>query len=245
MSKSLSSVDEKPDTDSTGHIYSNNRLIVPYVLPYAAYVAIASLFDFLGPSLNYAIRIAVVTSILWWAWPWYVPFRGPGNTLISVLIGIVFGIVGILLWIVLMSPFAEPSQSSWDNVSFAARVSAATLLVPLFEELLMRGFVLRIAHQWVVERKNNTSDALERVIHEKSVNSFKPGDWSPFAIFFSSAVFMMGHRLVEWPAAFVYGALLGVLWIVRKDLISCICAHATSNLALGGFVYVTGSYEYW
>ena len=144
-----------------------------------------------------------------------------------------------------MYPFVEPERSPWNDFSFFARIAAATLLVPVFEELLMRCFVFRVAHQWVVERKNNAENAFEKVIHEKTLNDFKPGEWSPFALFFSSAIFMMGHSLVEWPAAFVYGILIGLLWIVRKDLVSCMVAHATSNLALGIFVYLTNSYEYW
>ena len=231
--------------DSCDISYSNHRLFVPYVLPYAAYVGIANLFGFLEPSLNYAIRILVIPLILLWAWPWYAPFRGPGNTAISVLVGVVFGIGGIMLWIVFMCPFVEPMESSWNVSSFLLRIAAASALVPVFEELLMRAFVFRLAHQWSVERKNNTENAFERVIHEKSVNNFKPGEWSFFAVFFSSAVFMMGHRLVEWPAAFVYGTVLSVLWIVRKDLVSCIVAHATSNLALGIYVYSANRWEYW
>ncbi len=245
MHKKLLSSKDRMEVISTGFSYSNYQLLVPYVLPYAAYVSIASLFDFLEPGINYIFRIVAVTSLLLWAWRWYVPLRGPGNLLTSVFVGMIFGIVGIVLWIALLNPFVEPERSPWDEFSFFARIAAATLLVPVFEELLMRCFVFRVAHQWFVEKKNNTENAFEKVVHEKTLNDFKPGEWSAFAIFFSTAVFMMGHSLVEWPAAFVYGVLIGILWIIRKDLISCIVAHATSNMALGAYVYASGRWEYW
>ena len=36
---------------------------------------------------NYSLRILVVTSLLIWAWQWYVSFRGPGNTFLISSIG--------------------------------------------------------------------------------------------------------------------------------------------------------------
>jgi len=132
-----------------------------------------------------------------------------------------------------------------DNFSFFMRLFASTLLVPVFEELLMRVYVFRLAHQWYVERKTNTHDAYKKVVHEKSPNEFKPGDWNLFAIIFSTTIFTLGHQVIEWPSAIVYGLLMALLWILRKDILSCIIAHATTNLAFGIYVYATGSWQYW
>ena len=49
----------------------------------------------------------------------------------------------------------------------------------------------------------------------------------------------------EWPAAIAYGLLMCILWARRKDLLSCIAAHATTNVALAAFVLMTGRWEYW
>jgi uncharacterized protein len=65
------------------------------------------------------------------------------------------------------------------------------------------------------------------------------------AIAFSTLAFMSGHHIQEWPAAVAYGLLMAVLWIRRKDLIVCIAAHATTNIGLACFVFVTGKWQYW
>lgn len=224
---------------------SNYKLLLPYVLPYVAYVLIANLFSSLDVGLNYALRIVVVSGILFWAWRRYVPFRGPGNYLYSIVIGIVFGLVGTILWVALLSPFVTPMKMASDNISFFMRLLASTLLVPVFEELLMRVYVFRLAHQWYLERKTNKVNVYETVFHEKSLNDFKPGDWSLFAIIFSTIIFALGHQIIEWPSAIVYGLLMVFLWILRKDVLSCIIAHATTNLTFGIYVYITGNWSYW
>ena len=111
----------------------------------------------------------------------------------------------------------------------------------------MRG--LRIANSPSMgcrEKETIPSNALDTVIYENSVNNFKPGDWSPFAIFFSSAVFMMGHRIAEWPAAFV-------LRDFARDPMDCQkrpdivyrCSRYFQSGVGGLHVYFTDSYEYW
>jgi len=154
-------------------------------------------------------------------------------------------LAGTFLWIALLSPFVPSGDLASDNFSFLMRLFASTLLVPVFEELLMRVYVFRLAHQWYVERKTNTQDAYQKVVHEKSPNDFKPGDWNLFAIIFSTTIFTLGHQVIEWPSAIVYGLLMALLWILRKDILSCIIAHATTNLAFGIYVYATGSWQYW
>jgi len=224
---------------------SYHKLAIAYILPYAAYVTIASLLSGLDPGINYTIRIGVVGAILIWGWRRYVPLRGPGNWIVSVVAGIIFGLLGILLWIALLFPFVTSGEAAGDNFSFGMRILASTLLVPIFEELLMRVYVFRLVHHWYMERKIKKDNAFNRVFHTKSLNDFKPGDWSFFAIIFSSIIFALGHQVVEWPAAFAYGLLMAFLWVWRKDVLTCVMAHATTNLTLGLYVYLTGSWQYW
>jgi membrane protease YdiL (CAAX protease family) len=225
--------------------HSNYKLLLPYVLPYVAYVAIANLFGSLDAGINYALRIVVVSGILFWGWRRYVPFRRPGNTLYSMGVGIILGLAGTIFWVMLLSPFVTPGKMASDKVSFFMRLLASTLLVPVFEELLMRVYVFRLAHQWYIERKTKKVNAYETVFYEKSLNDFEPGEWSFFAILFSSIIFALGHQLIEWPSAIVYGLLMALLWVLRKDVLSCIVAHATTNLTFGIYVYITGSWAYW
>ncbi len=233
------------ETKTHHNPHSNYKLLLPYILPYVAYVTIANLFSGLDVGINYALRIVVVSGILFWGWRRYVPFRGPGNYLHSIGVGIIFGLAGTILWVALLSPFVTPGNMASDNVSFFMRLLASTLLVPVFEELLMRVYVFRLAHQWYIERKINKVNAYETVFYEKNLNDFRPGDWNLFAIIFSSIIFAFGHQMIEWPSAIVYGLLMAFLWILRKDVLSCIVAHATTNLTLGIYVYITGNWSYW
>ena len=224
---------------------SNYRLLWPYVIPYVAYVVIAGLFGCLAPEWNYLIRIIVVTATLFWAWRWYVPFCGPKSCVLSIIIGIIFGIIGTALWVVCLLPFVGSSAKEWGTSPFLARIIASTLLVPIFEELLMRVYIFRIAHQWYMERRMGQTRPFEKVFHEKSLNDVKPGEWSYFAIIFSTAAFAIGHPVIAWPAAIIYGFLMSGLWVIRKDIISCIIAHATTNFTLGLYIYFTGSWNLW
>jgi hypothetical protein len=230
--------------DKSNPSYSNYRLILPYTAPYFAYVLIANLFGGLEPEWNYLIRIIVVSALIVWSWRWYVPFRGPKNGFVSSIYGVCFGIIGTVLWVLLLKPFIDPAAEQWNMLAFVLRLIAATLLVAVFEELLTRVFIFRIAYQWFETRKT-TSNALEHVMHDKSLNSVGPGQWSLFAVAFSTIAFMLGHQVVEWPAAFVYGILMASLWIIRKDVLACIVAHGTTNFALGIYVYRTNSWGLW
>jgi len=235
-------------SDSTAHskaLVSNYNLLIPYFAPIFAYVAIVSLFSGLQTECNYALRIVVVSGIFVWAWHIYLPFTGPKDTFMSIGWGFLGGLLGTVLWISMLKPFVYNEATAWHQEAFYLRLLAASLLVPIFEETLMRGYIFRVAYQWSVERKRHNKHALYRVLHDQSINDVEPGAWSIPAILVSTIAFMVGHQVVEWPAAFLYGILMTILWIKRKDLISCIVAHATTNFTLGLYIYFTGHWELW
>ncbi len=225
----------------------NRQLLLPYAAPYLAYVAIASLLgDLLAPEVNYALRIVVVVVLLAWARGWYCALVGPRAPAISIVVGLAAGLAGAVLWIGLLTPFVDQGQTApWSSASFVLRLAAAGLLVPVFEELLMRGFIFRLALQWDQARREGDRQALQTALDERSVNAVRPGEWSWPAIAISTAVFTGGHGLQEWPAAIAFGLLMSWLWVVRKDLLSCVVAHAVTNISLAGYVMVTGSWGLW
>ena len=226
-------------------VISNYGLLLTYAAPYFAYVGIASLAGSLPAEWSYSINIVIVTAILFWAWRRYVPFTGPNGTFLSVIWGLPAGIAGTVIWILMLKPFVAAEPNGWSNSAFYLRLCAATLLVPVFEELLMRGYIFRLAYQWDMERKKKKDNALYRALHDRCINNFESGAWSITAILISTIAFTLGHQIVEWPAAFLYGLLMTLLWIKRKDLISCIVAHATTNLTLGLYVRLTQHWEFW
>lgn len=225
----------------------NRQLILPYAIPYLAYVAIASLVgDLVSTEVNYALRFVVVVLLLAWSRRWYCGLRGPESPGISVVVGLAAGLVGAVLWIGLLTPFVHQQQiQPWSNGSFVLRLAAAGLLVPVFEELLMRGFIFRLALQWDQARRQGDRQALQTALDERAVNDVGPGEWSWLAIAISTAAFTSGHHLQEWPAAIAFGLLMSLLWVYRKDLLSCIVAHAVTNITLAGYVMLTGSWHLW
>jgi membrane protease YdiL (CAAX protease family) len=219
-------------------------LLIPYIGPYFAYVVIASLFDAVSPLWNYSIRMAAVSILLLWFWRWYAPLTGPKRTPVSVLYGMIFGIFGTILWILMLKPFAAEGAKSWGTSEIIIRLMASSLLVPIFEELLMRVYIFRLSYQWRVERKKN-KNAFENALQNKNINNFEPGAWNAAAILVSTLAFALGHRINEFPAAALYGLLMIFLWIKRKDVISCMVAHGTTNLTLGIYVGLTRQWQLW
>ncbi len=234
----------KIETDKGTDFYTNYELLVPYVLPYFIYVIIGNLFGFVDLWLNYILRLILVSFFIYRYWQFYVPLNGPKNSIISVIIGLLFGLFGAFIWIFILSIFLESGGEAPDKYTFLIKLISITALVPIFEELLMRVYFFRLAHQWYLYRKEH-KETLYHVLHERSLNSINPGEWSFFALLFSTFVFAIGHSFVEWPSAFLYGPLMVSLWIIRKDIISCIVAHGFTNLVLGIYVYTTANWNYW
>jgi membrane protease YdiL (CAAX protease family) len=230
---------------------SNRDLMIPYFAPYFAYVGIASVFQNLIPmEVNYVLRLIVVPALILWAWRWYVPVTGPKSPAGSFAYGVGFGLVGLVLWCALYAPFTQPDTTAWSTFGFYLRLISASLIVPVFEEMVMRGYVFRFALQWDQRRqdrsrKKKIKGSFLKTLDNANIETVRPGEWSILAVVISSVVFAVGHTVPEWPAALAYGVLISVLWILRKDLFACIIAHATTNLTLALYVYFTGHWEFW
>jgi CAAX prenyl protease-like protein len=226
--------------------WTNRDLLIPYAAPYFAYVGLASFFNNKIPiEINYALRLIVVTGLLVWAWQWYFPVTGPKNRWVSALVGAVFGVIGLVLWIVCYQPFAGDAGEPWTMAGFYLRLVTASLVVPVFEELLMRGYIFRFVLAWDRFRKQKQSKPFTQTLENASVFDVEPGAWSVAAVILSTVIFTLGHTTGEWLACVVYGVLMCVLYIIRKDLLSCMVAHGTTNFGLALYVYYTGHWQLW
>lgn len=226
---------------------NNRRLIIPYAAPFLLYVAVASFAgDALSPEFNYSLRFILCFAALAWAWRWYLPFTGPYSPFGSTLFGILAGVIGVVIWVIMLIPFAPIVDAApWSIGSFLLRFVAAALLVPVFEELMMRGFIFRLAFQWSEARKMREEQSLQVALDERTINDVRPGDWSWPAVIISTLAFASGHQVYEWPAAVAFGLLMALLLIVRRDLLSCIVAHSTTNICLAIYVIKTDSWHLW
>lgn len=236
-----------PDHSENTPDLTNRDLFLPYLAPYFGYVVIASfLADRIAIEINYALRLAVTTALLVWAWRWYVPLRGPKNPFVSILYGVLWGLAGCAAWVLLLIPFLDASEAkAWSDTGFYLRLAAASLLVPVFEELFMRGYIFRVALQWDEARRQKEKRPFEKALDRRCLNDVAPGAWSPMAVAVSTIAFALGHGMAEWPASIVYGLIMMGLWITRKDLLSCVVAHATTNFALAWYVRLSGQWQFW
>ena len=157
---------------------TNRQLILPYAAPYLAYVGIANIpVEYLPAESSYILQLITVPLILCWTWRWYCPLKGPYSPLSSILFGAGAGLIGLIIWITLLAPFVSPvNKPPWSFNAFLLRLLSAGLIVPLFEELMMRGFVFRLTLQW----------------DNAQINNEEPGNWSWWAVILSTVVFTWG-----------------------------------------------------
>jgi membrane protease YdiL (CAAX protease family) len=225
---------------------TQQRLLLAYLLPYFAYVGCAEIpAEWLGPAANYGLRLVLCTGLLAWGFRVYVPLRGPGRPLVSIAGGAVVGLAGTALWIALVEPFVPRDAEPWETGAWGMRLLASSLVVPVFEELVMRGLVLRAALGYEQAHAAGHKDALGEALTARSLGQIAPGAWSIGAIVVSTLAFTVGHASSEWMGAFAYGLLMCGLWIVRRDLLSCVVAHAVTNATLAIYIRDSGSWGLW
>lgn len=239
-------------------IKTNNSLLVPYAAPYFLYILIAVLLgDFFPKEWIYTFRMILLPLLLLWFWKYKksylpsklgdVPVDKRRIVIKTVLRGVSGGIFGCLVWVLLLIPFVATTANAdpWNTNAFILRLITASLIVPVFEELLMRGYVFRFAYQWNEERKKGNKDALNSVLDHSSIHDLPPGAWSVPAVIVSTVVFAMGHHMYEWPAAISYGLIMAFLLIKTESILSCIIAHGITNFVLGLYVFYFNQWFLW
>lgn len=221
---------------------SNRDLLLAYALPYAAYVLLGALDAQLGRSGVYVARLVVVPALLAWQWRSYSGITGPGRPWVSCAWGAAAGLAATPLWIGLALPLARAAgipAEPWSEGEWWLRLLGSTALPPIFEELLFRGWILGAIVAWT--RLGSAGRALD----EASLHDLEPGAWTTWAVTGSTLLFALGHQGFEWPAALAYGALMCALWITRRDLLSCMVAHATTNLCLALWIRAEDLWVLW
>lgn len=225
---------------------TNQHLLWAYAVPYVLFTATGALSQkVLGPEALYALRIVLCAAALAFFWRRYAPLRGPRSPAGSIGVGVLAGLVGLAIWVALVLPFAPEKTEPWTGTAFLLRAVAAVLLVPLLEELLLRGYVLRLIVQWQEARRQGKEKPFEDAFDHASVNDVQPGAWTWLAVIGSSVLFALGHLPYEWPASVAYGLLMAGLWVWRKDLLTPVVAHAVTNLGLAVLVWSRELWALW
>ena len=221
---------------------------LPYVAPMATFLLLTSLEDWLpksegGPHptyypIYYACKIAVVAVTCWLgrkSWGDLRPWPGPK----SLGLAVVLGLVVTLMWVGLdgyypvygkvgsRAAFNPTVLSPAPRVGFLiARMLGLVLVVPFFEELFWRSFVVR----WIIDPDDFRKVPIGRV--------------TPMAGAVTAALFALEHP-AEWLPALLTGALWAWLLHQSKSVSACFVSHAVANLGLGVYVLTTGQWKYW
>jgi CAAX prenyl protease-like protein len=113
---------------------------------------------------------------------------------------------------------------AWAWAFLAVRLAGLVLVVPVAEELFLRGFLMRFV---------SAADWSEQSI----------GVLSRAALAASVIYPLATHPAVEWPAAVVWFAMVTALAARTRNLWDCIAAHAVTNLLLGTYVVLFGAWR--
>jgi CAAX prenyl protease-like protein len=211
---------------------------VPYIAPFAVFMLLTQTAIFL-PQYKHLFYLGKTIITAWLLWYWrQVYWQEISVSLQSFewLLALGSGLLVLGLWIgaeKLVPQLGDgggfnPSAFGWSAPGTfflaAVRLAGAALVVPVMEELFWRSFMMR----YLIDSRF-TAIAL--------------GAFTWFSFLGTAVLFGFEHfRLLPGIAA---GLIYGGLLVYRKKLSLCIVSHAVTNLGLGFYVLVTGSWQYW
>ena len=188
--------------------------------------ALTGTFEWLYPLRFFAAAVALwMFRARYSTLNWRVGWLGPA-----------IGVAVFLIWIGLDRLMSVPVATAMPKALAASstgarvtwlffRVLAATVTVPIAEELAFRGFLLR----------RLVSQDFESV-------AFTRFTW--FALVVSSVLFGALHGS-RWPAGILAGLLYAYAVIRRGSIGEAVAAHATTNALLAAYVLASGQWQYW
>ncbi len=222
-----------------GSLHLGRRATLVHVAPFAAFVALMAaerLFS-LPPWLAYPARSVAVLVLLLPArnyldfrprFPFATAFLGGAVFAIWITPDLLFGYRHFWLfenWLTGRAASGIPEALRRDAPFLIVRTAACTLLVPVFEELFWRSWMMR----WLIRPK----------FFEVPFGTYQRG-----AFWTVAALFAAEHG-PYWEVGLAAGLLYN-WWAVRtRSLADCILAHAVTNGLLSVFVLMTGRWEYW
>jgi CAAX prenyl protease-like protein len=150
---------------------------------------------------------------------------------------VIIGIVVCVLWIGIDKAVPYPhigsraafdptplKGSPWWITFLVVRLYGLVVMVPVMEELFWRSFLLRY-------------------LTNPDFHKVPMGMFSALALWVMVAASALAHP--EWLVAIV-ASLAYAFWLRKtSNLFGAVVAHAVTNAALGGYVLVTGNWQYW
>jgi hypothetical protein len=209
-----------------------------FMIPYLLYTAVASFWPVAWDQVTgQGLRFLITAAALLYFRRSYAFGR---MELKHALLPLLWAGVAVVLWVlplqILHTYFnveevAVPADA--DNPLFIIlRIANAGLLVPIFEELAMRAFIL----EWGFNAGQGKS------IPEALSNLLAAWDQKPlvlqrlpvsaFSVIFATVIFALGHAPVEYVSAIIYFLLTMGLYVYTRSLWACIITHVFTNVML-------------
>ena len=223
---------------------TDKRKLAAFVLPMAVFLALLALVSALRNAGSgfwlaapeywaFPVQTLISGALLIWFWRDY-DFRAPQKARFAVAIGLLV----FVLWIAPQQFFGfAPRLTGFDPEVFAAqpalywgtilfRFLRLVIVVPLLEEIFWRGFLLR----YLINEK----------FTEVPIGTFS---WMSFGVV--TVAFGFTHSPADWIAALLTGALYNFVAYRTGSLMSCVIAHAVTNLLLGAWIMATRQWGFW
>ena len=208
----------------------------PYVFPYVAFLLMsevgARLPDSADPVVLFVKPGATLALIIWfWRQGAYPECRGEGAR-IGFFGGLQDILMGRALTAVWIAPFIlfpalrpepggefDPAMAGDELIGLilCVRLFGYALVTPIFEELFIRSFVMRIADVW-----NTDVDFRDRPIAQYTRRS----------MIVTIVIFSLGHVPWEWWVCVPWIVLSNLWFYHRKRLAAIMLVHGVTNAAL-------------
>lgn len=224
---------------------------VVFLLPFVVYMLVNMFEPPPGAGASYerypaiyAAKIALTLAAIIFVWPGYRQFM----PIRFGMLAIVVGIVGVVLWVGLwtldleatlgmrallgkmgersaFNPFEQLNSSGKAWAFMALRLFGLALVVPLIEEMFLRGFVTRFAV-------------------DQNWPEVPIGKVTPIAAAAAVAVPVLMHP-AEFFAAVAWFGIMVWLYAKTKNIWDCVVAHMVTNGLLGLYVLTSANPEAW
>ncbi len=217
------------------------------VAPFATYMLFTLVYDLVKPlippgalydnftAVVYPVKILAVTALLVFYRKTYNELRPDQLKASHIIPALSIGAIVFILWINMDWDFAtlgtpdayDPGilpGKAWYYAFIAVRLTGAALVVPVFEEIFWRSFVLRY-------------------IISQNFTAVKIGTFTWTSFIISSLLFGSEHNL--WLAGITAGVFYNLLLYRTRSIPACVIAHGVTNLLLGIYVIRTESWRFW
>jgi len=219
-----------PADDRTGHGWW------PYVVPYVAFLLMseigARLPDVFDPALL-VVKPGLTLAMVFWfrSQGAYPEWRGEGariglaGGLQDVAVGLALAALWVapFVWLPALRPASggefdpEMAGSAFVGLILALRLAGYAVVTPIFEELFIRSFVMRIADVW-----NSDRDFRDQPL----------AHYTPRSMIVTTIVFTLGHVPWEWWVCVPWIVFTNLWFYHRRNLTSAMLVHGVTNGAL-------------